>query len=197
MEQNSKEKVEFVALTKEEVEEMIMKAALAGASMAAEMVEKAHKKEEKEQRDRRLHNTKLLLKNYRMLKIGCQEAVFEKENNEESAEQIFEEIMSMKEKDDRVIVESIKKSAERTRILINHVDKMLDVYRIHCSKCSEREKRQYKVIKGLYIAKNKKSVPELAKEFSVSNVTIYDDIKIAEERISCLLFGINGLKIFP
>lgn len=196
MEQNN-EKVEFVALTKGEVEEMIMKAALAGASMAADMIEKSHKKEEKEQRDRRLHNTKLLLKNYRMLKANCKEAIYEKENNNESPEHIFEDLMSMKESDDRVIVASIKRSAERTRIIIEHVDKMLDVYRIHCGKCSDKEKRQYKVIKWLYITKNKKTVTELAKEFDVSNVTIYDDIKIAEERLSCLIFGINGLKIFP
>lgn len=196
MEQKN-EKVEFVALTKAELEEMIMKAALAGASMAAETVEKSHKKEEKEQRDRRLRNTKLLLKNYRMLKASCKEAIFERENNDEDPEQIFEELMSMKEIDDRVIVASIKRSAERTSIILDHIDKMLDVYRIHCSKCSDKEKRQYKVIKWLYIAKNKKTVSELAKEFCVSNVTIYDDIKIAEERLSCLFFGINGLKIFP
>lgn len=195
MEQEDK-KIEFVTLTKEEIGKMIMDAALAGASMATETVEKMHKKEEKERRDRRLHNTKLLLKNYRMLKIGCQKAVFKKESEHETTESVFEDIMSMRDEDDKVIVESIKKSAERTQIIINHVDKMLDVYRIHCSKCTDREKRQYKVIKGLYIAKEKKTVSDLAREFNVSKVTIYEDIKIAEERISCLIFGIDGLKNF-
>lgn len=42
-----KDHVEFVALTKEEVEQMIAKAALAGASVAAETLEKAHQKSRK------------------------------------------------------------------------------------------------------------------------------------------------------
>ena len=194
MEQKEK-KVEFVAISKEELEQMIMKAALAGASMAAEMVDEAHKKEEKSKRDRRLYNTKLLLKNYRVLKMCCKKAIYEREVPQQSAEDIIEELMSMKSTNENVIVESIKNSVERTNIIIAHIDKMLEVYRMYCSKCSEKEKRQYKIIKSLYIAKEPKKVPELAKEFNVSKVTIYDDIKIAEERISCLIFGINGLKI--
>ena len=39
-----KDRVEFVALTKEEIESMIAKAALAGASVAAETMEKAYRK---------------------------------------------------------------------------------------------------------------------------------------------------------
>lgn len=66
-----KDRVEFVALTKEEIESMIAKAALAGASVAAETMEKAYRKEQKELKDRRLHNTRLLLRNYRMLKESC------------------------------------------------------------------------------------------------------------------------------
>ena len=42
-----KDRVEFVALTKEEIESMIAKAALAGASVAAETMEKAYRKSRK------------------------------------------------------------------------------------------------------------------------------------------------------
>lgn len=105
--------VEFVALTKEEVEEMIAKAALAGASVAAETLEKAHQKEQKEMKDRRLHNTRLLLRNYRMLKESCSKAVYQKEHSEKTTEEVIEELMSMKASDG-VIVNSIKESAERT-----------------------------------------------------------------------------------
>ena len=72
------DRVEFVALTKEEVETMIAKAALAGASVAADTLQKAHQKEQKELKDRRLHNTRLLLRNYRMLKENCAKAVYQK-----------------------------------------------------------------------------------------------------------------------
>ena len=187
--------VEFVALTKEEVEEMIAKAALAGASVAAETLEKAHQKEQKEMKDRRLHNTRLLLRNYRMLKESCSKAVYQKEHSEKTTEEVIEELMSMKASDG-VIVNSIKESAERTGIIISHVDRMFDVYRMYCGKYGEKERRQYKVIKFMYITKERLSVAELAKKFNVSKVTIYDDIKIAEEKISALFFGINGHRYY-
>lgn len=185
------------SVTREELEEMLSKAALVGATVAAETVDKAHKKEQKDQRDRRLHNTKLLLRNYRMLKENCEHAVFEKEQETcvESEEDVIKNIMLMKG-DDKVIVDSIRRSAERTRIIIVHIDKMLEVYRLYCQKNSEKDKRQYKVVRSLYISKQKTSVQDLAKKFGVSKVTIYDDIKAAEEKISALLFGINGLNLF-
>ncbi len=76
-----------------------------------------------------------------MLKSG----IF-KDEREKSAAEVMEDLMSMKGSDG-VIVNSIKESAERTSIIIAHVDKMLDVYRVFCSKCGEKKKRQYKVVK--------------------------------------------------
>lgn len=190
-----KDHVEFVALTKEEVEQMIAKAALAGASVAAETLEKAHQKEQKELKDRRLHNTRLLLRNYRMLRESCSKAIYQKEHSEKSTEEVIEDLMSMRASDG-VIVNSIKESAERTGIIISHVDRMLDVFRMYCGKCGEKETRQYKVIKSMYITKEGSSAAELAKKFGVSKVTIYDDIKTAEERLSALFFGINGLRFY-
>ena len=55
----------------------------------------------------------------------------------------------MEMKDDKVIVESIRTSAKRTALMVQHIDKMLDVYRIYCSKISDRDKRRYKIIKDL------------------------------------------------
>lgn len=190
-----KDRVEFVALTREEIESMIAKAALAGASVATDTMDKVYRKEQKELKDRRLHNTRMLLRNYRMLKESCSKAVYSKTREEKSTIEVMEEIMSMKG-GDGVIVNSIKESAERTSIIIDHIDKMLDVYRVFCSKCGEKEKRQYKVVKAMYMTKDAASVPELSKKFGVSKVTIYDDIKAAEERLSALFFGINGLKFY-
>lgn len=92
---DTKDRVEFVALTKEEIESMIAKAALAGASVAAETMEKAYRKEQKELKDRRLHNTRLLLRNYRMLKESCSKAVYSKTREEKSTAEVMEDIMSI------------------------------------------------------------------------------------------------------
>ena len=187
-----KEKV-IVALTKEDLDKMMANAALVGATVATDKMTVAFEKKQKEQKDRRLHNTKLLLKNYRMLKSSCRNAVFEGERVA-SVSELMEEIMSMK--DDHVIVESIRRSAIRTETILKHVDTMLDVYRLYCNKQGDREKRQYKVIRAYYISNEKNTIQTLAKEFSVSKVTIYDDLKIGEERLSALLFGVDGLKFF-
>lgn len=185
-------KVQFIALTKEEIESMVQQAALAGAKVASDTMMVAQRKNEKERIDRRLHNTELLLRNYRTLKASCENAVYESKDGEVS--EMLEDIMTMKS--DKVIVESIRASAKRTALMIQHIDKMLDVYRIYCSKISDRDKRRYKIIKALYISKTPMKIDEISKKYSVSKVTVYEDIKIAKVRLSSLFFGIDGLKFF-
>lgn len=186
------ERVQFVALTKEELTSIIQDAALVGAQVASDAMLVGQRKKEKERIDRRLHNTELLLRNYRTLKASCENAVYESKEGEVS--EVLEDIMSMK--NDKVIVESIRTSARRTAIMVQHIDKMLEVYRVYCSKISEKDKRRYKIIKALYISKAPMTIAEISKKFSVSKVTVYEDIKIAKERLSSLFFGIDGLKLF-
>lgn len=147
---DTEKKVQFVALTKEEIDAMIQQAALAGAQVASDAMMVGQRKSEKEKIDRRLHNTDLLLRNYRTLKASYENAVYKSKEGEVT--EVLEDIMTMK--DDKVIVESIKTSAKRTAIMVQHIDKMLDVYRIYCSKLSEKDKRRYKIIKALYISKD-------------------------------------------
>ncbi|WP_283682703.1 helix-turn-helix domain-containing protein [Parablautia sp. Marseille-Q6255] len=186
------EKVQFIALTKEEIAAMIRDAALVGAQVASDAMLVGQRKKEKERIDRRLHNTDLLLRNYRTLKASCENAVYE--SNEGEVSEVLEDIMSMK--NDKVIVESIRTSAKRTALMVQHIDKMFEVYRVYCSKISERDKRRYKIIKALYIAKTPMTIAEISKKFSISKVTVYEDIKIAKERLSSLFFGIDGMKLF-
>lgn len=186
------EEKQFVVIPKEELEELIQKAAMSGAQVAADAMVLSQRRAEKEKVDRRLHNTELLLRNYRALKAGCENAVYE--SKKEEVTEVLDDIMTMR--DDKVIVESIKASSKRTAIMVSHIDKMLDVYRIYCGKMSEKDKRRYKVIKSLYISKQPMTIVEISKKFGVSKVTIYDDIKIAKERLSSLFFGVDGLKLF-
>lgn len=180
------ERVVFVALTKEEIANMNREAALIGAQAANQV----HLAEERERKDRRLHNTDLLLKNYRMFKEHCKNAVYEKQA--ESTEDVLADLMSMK--GDKVIVESILRTSQRTAIIVEHIDKMLDVYRLYCRKGTDREKRQYQVIQELYIKGSVKNAAELSKKMGVSRVTICDDLKIAKNRLSALFFGIDGIQ---
>ena len=111
---DTEKKVQFVALTKEEIDAMIQQAALAGAQVASDAMMVGQRKSEKEKIDRRLHNTDLLLRNYRTLKASYENAVYKSKEGEVT--EVLEDIMTMK--DDKVIVESIKTSAKRTAIMV-------------------------------------------------------------------------------
>ncbi len=181
-------KTVVVALTQEDLSKMLADSALIGARAATDTLQRAHKEEQKQAADRRLHNARLLLKNYRMLKESCQNAIY----NREMCYDILSETMEMS--DDRAIVESIRRTSERTAVILAHIDKMLDVYRIYSQKNGDREKRQYNVIFDYYIAKKAITIKGLTQKYKVSRVTIYDDLKAGEGKLSALLFGVDGIR---
>lgn len=105
----------------------------AGVSAAAAHIEEEHQKEAKERTDRRLHNTRLLLKNYRLLKRHTAGAIYnaKQAKEKESAASILDGLESYT-RDDSLYIESIKRSQERTLIILAHIEKMLDLYRVWC-----------------------------------------------------------------
>ena len=142
---------------------------------------------------RRLRNTKLLLREYRKLKAFTENAVYKKPK--ESAIQILEEVDSF-EYEDELFVDAIKKSKDRTVIIIDHIDQMLDVYKTICDRKDEH-KRKYHILKNYYLApeEEKKTVEELAKELFVGRQTIYNDMDDAARYLTSLIFGVDGLKL--
>ena len=148
--------------------------------------------------DRRLHNTKLLLKNYRMFKAYCTGAVYTDENGEHDGQddETALEIMDMMLQRDTysVTVESIRKSCRRTKIMVQHIDSMLDMYRVVCEQSSNAALlRGYRIIKGLYLDDPPSTAEQLALQENISPRQLYRDCDIAIEKISLLMFGIDGL----
>ena len=169
-------KTVVVALTQEDLSKMLADSALIGAQAATDTLQRAHKEEQKQAAD------------YRMLKESCQNAIY----NREMCYDILSETMEMS--DDRAIVESIRRTSERTAVILAHIDKMLDVYRIYSQKNGDREKRQYNVIFDYYIARKAITIKGLTQKYKVSRVTIYDDLKAGEGKLSTLLFGVDGIR---
>ena len=60
-----------------EQQEIVKLAAVAGAKAAMETLEKERQRDRREMADRRLRNTKLLLRNYRMFCAHVDHAVYE------------------------------------------------------------------------------------------------------------------------
>lgn len=182
----------LITLTPEEFEEFLNKAAEAGAKAGIEKYNNELKTAQKKRADKRLHNTKLLLRNYRALKLNSENSIFSRMQMEESAADILESMMGIY--NDQVIVESIKNSATRTAIILTHVETMIGAYQALCDKSdNEIDSRRYDIIYQLYISDDKLSRKELADKWSIDKSTTYNDEKIAIERLSALIFGIDGL----
>ena len=190
--ETDKERVMLITLSKEELQELMEKAAIAGAKAGIDRYEMELKDRQKKHRDKRYHNTKLLLRNYRMLRINAENSVFGRSQMEESAADILDNMMNMY--NDEVIVESIKTSATRTAIIVSHVKTMIHMYQICCEQSgNEIDKRRYDIIYGLYISDPKVTRKELMYKWNISSDTTYTDEKIAIERLSALIFGVDGL----
>ena len=190
--ETDKERVMLITLSKEDLQELMEKAAVAGAKAGIDRYEAELKDRQKKYRDKRYHNTKLLLRNYRMLQINAENSVFGRSQMEESAADILDNMMNMY--NDEVIVESIKTSATRTAIIVSHVKTMIRMYQICCEQSgNEIDKRRYDIIYGLYISDPKITRKELMDKWNISSDTTYTYEKIAIERLSALIFGVDGL----
>lgn len=193
--EEKKKEVSIIALTYEQLNEIYEKAAAIGAKEALKTFEQERKKEYSGRADRRLRNTKLLLRNYHMLKEHAENSVFGRTQMEESALDILESMMSMY--DNEVIIESIKRSATRTAVIVSHIETMFELYYAYCEKSLNREidMRRYAVVWDMYMDDDELSVKEIAKKQNISVRNVYSDLKIAIEKITALIFGVDGLKV--
>jgi hypothetical protein len=184
----------LITLTPDDLQDLFYKAAEIGAKAGIDKFADELKKTRQKRGDRRLRNTKLLLRNFRMLKANAENSVFGRMQMEESASEILEQMMGMY--NDDVIVESIRNSATRTAIIVSHIKNMLEIYKVCCNKSSyELDMRRYEIIYNLYIAEEILPRSEIAKKLGVSVKTTYLDEDIGVERLSAILFGVDGLSV--
>lgn len=144
-----------------------------------QIIKQNQEQEKKTAHDRRLKNTKLLLKNYRFLKQHSNSIRLE--INE------LNEILIMDSPNiDQIEIESIKKSKRRTLIMIKYVEKMLEIYE------SINEKR-HKIISATYINDEKNEVKDLSKLYEVTPRSIYKEINLGVSELASLLWGVDSI----
>ena len=168
-------------------------AAKIAAEKAIEMYEQQKVIEAEQRADRRLRNTKLLLKNYRSFVAHVNQSIYNTESaNEESAALIIE---LMDVQGESISVESIKRSTARTAIIVAHIENMLLIYKTMCNISDMPEdNRRYRIIHALYIDETPVNILDLAESESIVPRTIYRDRDIAVERLAALFFGIDGMQ---
>lgn len=167
-----------------------------GAKAAVKAVERERKAYRKKQYDWKYQNTKLLLRNYRRLNAYYENAIFSIEDAEE-ADESFEDIMRNmgRPADEEIFVESIQKNYLATRIIMTHVNKMLDCYEIMCERSNRQDdKRHWRVLEGLYLSENYTTAEQIAEQEHIDKRTVYKDIDVCAADLTALFFGVGGIE---
>lgn len=167
-----------------------------GAKAAVRAVERERKTYRKQQYDWKFHNTKLLLRNYRRLNEYYRNAVFDAEGAAE-ADEDFEDIMRDMGRtvDEEIFVESIQRNYIATKIIMTHVNKMLDCYHVMCERSARAEDaRHWRVLDGLYLAEDYTTAEEISRRENIDKRTVYKDIDICAADLTTLFFGVGGIE---
>lgn len=185
----------YACISSRVMEQAVQRGIDAGVKAAMDYIEAERNRARKGRQDRRLHNTRLLLKNYRLFKQHTKGAIFRADQAKEHALDILDGLDGY-DMDDSLYIESIKKSQQRTLIILSHIDQMLELYKAYCYASSNKEEaRRYGVLMAYYIEEPKKSALEIAGIFDIDKRTVYKDIKAAVNPLTTLLFGIDSLKL--
>lgn len=142
--------------------------------------------------DKKLHNSKLLLRNYKRFKVHCTEAQIT------ATQLVDKELLDMikegEQAEDTVYINSIMRTKERTAIMLNHIKRVLEFYMYTAENSNDEQlKRRAKVIQYKYIKGQKDE--EIADKLHIHPRTVGKDIDKAVPELSPLLFGIDGVKL--
>jgi hypothetical protein len=145
--------------------------------------------------DRKRANVKLLLRKYRQLVSHVEEAVYDASQVEDDSS--LQDIIEMISGDGRNAfrVEALLESVAKTRIMVDHMERMIESYRVSCENSKKHEEqRRFRVVYDMYIAREGKTPDEIALDEHIDKSTVYRDIDAAADELSVLLFGVYGLR---
>lgn len=140
----------------------------------------------KSRHDWKLRNTRLLLNHYNYFKDHIDESIYN--SDQMKTIDVIAEIESC---NTHINIQSIKKSAQKTFVIMSHIDSMLDLYKSWCDRSGETEQRRLRVLKMFFFDKIK--VPDILQGEFISERTFYRDIDEAVNKLSALIFGIEAV----
>lgn len=148
-----------------------------------------------ERSNRILNNAKKLIINYRSFKDMCYDAVYDKNTSTDMELVDVLELMSGNFRDKDFTVLSIKEKVSRTKMIMEHVDAMIYVYKRHCEMSSDPEEmRRYRIIEEMYLSEKPMKPSDIAEAESITISTVYRDIDKACRKLAVLFFGIDGVR---
>ena len=133
---------------------------------------------------------KLLCRNYLRIRISCDEELLDRLQRENDYYESFEWFERMMEgKDPDSVIESLRKTSDRTERLICSIDHALDEYGAIARREDMESFRQYDILFSRYFSAGGPKIRELARKYGVKKTKIYKDLKAAEIRMESILFG--------
>lgn len=180
-------------MAKEKIQDSIVKvAAEVGSKTALDVYTKQKEKEKRMRIDRRLRNTKRLMRSYREIKVHAGDAIASLSEVVNEDYEFFKDLM---EDTGKIDVGAIVRSKARSAIMLTHIDAMLQAYEIICYNSKKpEEQRRYRVLESMCLMDEPIPVSEIAERENIDTRTVYKDLDAACEKMSALLFGIQWIE---
>jgi hypothetical protein len=140
----------------------------------------------KSRHDKRLRNTRLLLKHYNYFHCHADESIYK--SSQLNAIDVLDEIDDCRSD---VYIQSIKKSAIKTNIILSHINAMVELYRAYCDRVGASEQRKFRVLKSFYFDQAIRL--DIMRKEHISESTFFRDIDDAINTLSALIFGIDAV----
>ncbi len=185
-----------IRLTEEELKAICEEAVDKGVG---KYISEQNKAESKKRRSL-LYNTKKLLENYTKLKDYIENAVSTLEETAEiDASQVnIEVLMGFRLMDSDKKLGSQIRGINAVKMMIAHIDRMLEVYKMDCmNSASEVKKRRWAIIEMMYLdRKKKKNTSEIADFYQMELSGIQKEAKMARSDLTILFFGLDAMVVY-
>lgn len=173
-----------------EQDSIIRLAAEVGSQRALETYIKEKQKERKQRVDRRLRDTKRLMRNYREIKIHAGDAIASLSEITNEDYEFFKDLM-----EDNIEISAITRTKARSAIMLSHIDAMLQTYQTICYTSKKPEdQRRYRVLESMCLLDEPMPISEIAAQENIDTRTVYRDFDVACEKMSALLFGVQFIE---
>lgn len=175
-------------------EEIVRLATSVAVSETIKTMEEKWEQREKMQREKRLHNTKLLLKHYRLFAQHRGSSLYQLSQLENSTAEIMSLMEESEESRGTEKMETFGNSSKTIPLMLGHLDEMLEIYKHLCEKSSKPEDmRRYRVLHARYISGEELTTEAIAEREDIDARTVFKDLKVACEKLTSLVFGVNFL----
>ncbi|EAD0751284.1 TPA: hypothetical protein ACUWRW_002309 [Listeria monocytogenes] len=151
---------------------------------ATEEYSRLQKEQQKKDHSWRLRNVKLLLKNYRNLKLYCDEVV-----KDLTILEPFLNLMGGKALD----IKSLSDTEIKTELMMKYVDNVLLTYEIACNNGTIEDSRRFKIVRDMYLNTKKLTAEKVSEKYNIDRRTVYKEINKASEVLGVLMFGLDGV----